>query len=94
MMQNLGPVLGSLQPTKDAVIRVGALLIVKVEWTVAVHQLTAAQQLLLDHQPQLLTSPHDILAALHQEAKSPAIQGGPGAALPRTSRNADPTRLP
>jgi DNA-binding response OmpR family regulator len=68
MMQNLGPVLGSLQPTKDAVIRVGALLIVKVDWTVAVHQLTAAQQLLLDHQPQLLTSPELILAALDQDA--------------------------
>lgn len=65
MMQNLGPVLGALQPTKDAVIRVGALLIVKVEWTVAVHQLTAAQQLILDHQPHLLTSPHHILDALN-----------------------------
>ncbi|KAA9166322.1 response regulator transcription factor [Amycolatopsis acidicola] len=64
MMQNLGPVLGSLHSTKDAVIRVGALLIVKVEWAVAVHQLTAAQQLLLDHQPNLLTSPQDILTAL------------------------------
>ena len=67
MMQNLGPVLAALQPTKDAVIRVGALLIVKVEWTVAVHQLTVAQQLLLDHHPQLLTSPNDILAALHPD---------------------------
>ena len=65
MMQNLGPVLEALQPTKEAVIRVGALLIVKVEWTVAVHQLTATQQLQLDHHPQLLTSPPDILAALH-----------------------------
>jgi DNA-binding response OmpR family regulator len=34
----------------------------------AVHQLTAAQQLLLDHHPQLLTSPHDILATLHPDA--------------------------
>ena len=72
MMQNLGPVLGALQPTKDAVIRVGALLIVKVDWIVAVHQLTAAQQLKLDHQPQLLTSPHDILATLHLPAADAA----------------------
>jgi DNA-binding response OmpR family regulator len=72
MMQNLGPVLGALQPTRDAVIRVGALLIVKVDWIVAVHQLTAAQQLMLDHQPQLLTSPHDILATLHLPAADTA----------------------
>ena len=34
MMQNLPPLLGALQPTKDAVIRVGALLVVKIEWAV------------------------------------------------------------
>jgi len=64
LMQNLGPLIAALQPTKDAVIRVGALLVVKVEWVVAVHQLTARQQLILDHQPQLLLSPRDILVAL------------------------------
>jgi hypothetical protein len=64
MMQNLGPVLTALQPTKDAMIRAGALLIVKVDGAVMVHQLTAVQQLKLDHQPQLARSPHDILAAL------------------------------
>jgi RNA polymerase sigma factor (sigma-70 family) len=68
MMQNVGPVLTSLQPTKDAVIRIGALLIVKVDWTVTVHQLTAVQQLLLDHHPHLLTSPYEILRALSPEA--------------------------
>lgn len=64
MMQNLGPVLTALQPTKDAVIRAGALLVVKVDWVVIVHQLTPEQQLNLAHQPQLAQSPHDILAAL------------------------------
>jgi len=64
MLQNLGPVVTALQPTKDAVIRVGALLIVKVDWVVAIHQLTAAQQLALDHQPQLATEPREILTAL------------------------------
>jgi hypothetical protein len=63
-MQQLAPLLGSLQPTKDAVIRLGALLIVKVDWTVSVNQLTAVQQLMLDHQPDLATSPHKIIAAL------------------------------
>ncbi|MDQ3787838.1 MAG: hypothetical protein M3422_11405 [Actinomycetota bacterium] len=68
MLQNLGPVLTALQPTKDAVVRVGALLIVKVEGVVGVHQLTAAQQLQLDHQPRLATAPHEILAALQLDA--------------------------
>jgi hypothetical protein len=53
LLQDLGPVLVALQPTKDAVIRTGALLIVKVDWTVNVFQLTAAQQAMLDHRPQL-----------------------------------------
>lgn len=64
LLANLGPVIGSLQPTKDAVIRVGALLIVKVDWVVQVIQLTAAQQALLDHRPQLSSDPHQIVAAL------------------------------
>lgn len=64
LMSNLAPVIASLQPTKDAVLRVGALLIVKVDWTVQVIQLTAAQQAVLDHQPQLASAPHQIVAAL------------------------------
>jgi hypothetical protein len=68
LLQNLGPVIASLQPTKDAVLRIGALLIVKVDWVVQVFQLTAAQQALLDHQPQLAMSPHDIIAALQLAA--------------------------
>jgi hypothetical protein len=64
MLQNLAPVLHSLQPTKDAVLRVGALLIVKTDWTVCVYQLTAAQQFQLDRRSQLATSPHEIIAAL------------------------------
>jgi hypothetical protein len=64
LLQNLGGVLGALQPTKDAVIRAGALLIVKVDWVVNVFQLTAAQQAVLDHCPQLSRAPHEIVAAL------------------------------
>lgn len=45
-------------------IRTGALLIVKIDSTLVVHQLTPAQQLQLDHQPQLAQSPHQILSAL------------------------------
>ena len=64
LLQNLGPVIASLQPTKDAVLRVGALLIVKVDWVVNVFQLTAAQQTLLDHRPQLASSPYEIISSL------------------------------
>ncbi|MER5517447.1 hypothetical protein [Streptomyces sp. NPDC002763] len=64
MMQNVGPLLTSLQPTKDAVVRIGAILIVKVDWKVQVLQLTAAQQAILDHRPQLATSPHDVIGAI------------------------------
>lgn len=64
LMQNLSPLIGSLQPTKDAVVRIGAVLVVKVDWTVVVHQLTPGQRLLLDHNPDLESAPHAILAAL------------------------------
>jgi hypothetical protein len=80
LMQNLGPVIGALQPTKDAVVRVGALLIVKVNWVVNVFQLTAAQQFLLDHRPQLSCSPDEIIATLNlipassQDGAPPALQ--------------------
>ncbi|MFR0359626.1 hypothetical protein, partial [Streptomyces sediminimaris] len=64
MMQNVGPLITSLQPTKDAVVRIGAVLVVKVDWEVRVLQLTAAQQAVLDHRPQLATSPRDVIGAI------------------------------
>lgn len=70
-LSNLAPVIASLQPTKDAVLRVGALLIVKVDWAVQVIQLTAAQQAILDHQPQLTSAPHEIFAALQLPSAVP-----------------------
>lgn len=75
LLQNLAPVIGSLQPTKDAVLRVGALLIVKVDWAVSVFQLTAAQQARLDHHPQLASTPREIVAALQLASKETAIEG-------------------
>jgi len=75
LLQNLGPVIGSLQPTKDAVLRVGALLIVKVDWAVSVFQLTAAQQARLDHHPKLASTPHEIVEALQLVSKETAIEG-------------------
>lgn len=91
MMQNLGPVLNALQPTKDAVVRVGALLIVKVNWVVVVHQLTVAQQFKLDHQPGLAQSPSDILKALELQVNvTPEAQqrlDGATGRKPRSIRN-------
>jgi hypothetical protein len=75
MLQNLAPVIGALQPTRDAVIRAGALLIVKLDWVVSVHQLTARQQWILDRQPQLAKSPQNILGAL--ELKQSESQSDP-----------------
>lgn len=70
MMQNVGPVITSLQPTKDAVVRIGAVLIVKVDWEVRVMQLTAAQQAILDHKPELSMSPRDVIGAISLLAAS------------------------
>jgi hypothetical protein len=64
MMENLGDVLASLATIEQAVIRVGALLIVKADGKVMVHQLTPAQQHKLDHEPTLVKSPLEILGAL------------------------------
>jgi CATRA-Associated Small Protein len=79
LMQNLGPLIAALQPTKDAAIRVGAFLVVKVDWVLVVHQLTPRQQLMLDHSPQLAAAPHEILHALglHAAESGPAIPGNP-----------------
>jgi hypothetical protein len=64
MSQHLGSLIESVRPMGSAVIRVGALLLVKIDDRLVVHQLTAAQQLRLDHEPQLAMSPHEVLAAL------------------------------
>jgi hypothetical protein len=71
LLQNLGPVLTAIQPLDEAVIRTGALLIVKLGSTVVVHQLTATQQLVLDHQPELAYAPRKILDALGVSTMGP-----------------------
>ena len=64
LLANLGPVITALQPVKSAVIRVGAVLVVKQLDDISVMQLTAAQQARLDHRQQLDWSPRETLAAL------------------------------
>jgi hypothetical protein len=76
------------RPTKDAVVRAGALLIVKVDWVVRIYQLTAAQQAILDHRPHLAASPQEIITALESPElasrdvalQSAAAQQGAGTA--------------
>lgn len=68
LLQGVGPVITALEPTRNAVIRLGNVLIVKVEGDVTVTQLTPAQQFLLNHRPQLASAPHAILAALQEAA--------------------------
>ena len=78
LMQNLGSVIASLQSTKDAVVRVGAVLLVKVDWTLVITQLTAQQQLMLDHSPQLVAAPQEILHVLGLRAAESGLEFPPG----------------
>lgn len=73
LLENLGPVITALQPVKGAVIRTGALLVVKQEGDISVLQLTAAQQARLDHYPRLAWSPHEIVAALSSAPDTTAV---------------------
>jgi hypothetical protein len=62
--QIVAPIIGSLQTTQEAVVRIGALLIVKFDGKIVVHQLTSMQQFQLDHQPELARLPGEILSKL------------------------------
>ena len=75
LMTNVAPLLASLKDTEDAVVQVGALLIVKSGGTVLVRQLTAQQQLILDHSPDLFTAPDRILQALSPSAGADLLAG-------------------
>jgi hypothetical protein len=82
LLQNLPPLLNALQPTRDAVIRAGAVLVVKLDWVVSVFQLTAGQQAELDRSPHLARSPHEIIVALSlAEQDHPDDLAGPSAVL-------------
>jgi hypothetical protein len=82
LLQSLPPLLSALQPTRDAVIRTGAVLVVKLDWTVSVFELTPAQQAHLDQSPHLARSPDEIIAALSLAAEDqPGQQPDPGLVL-------------
>jgi DNA-binding SARP family transcriptional activator len=78
LMQHVPALVESIKHIDEAVIRLGAVLVVKVGGRVAVNQLTAAQQLRLDHEPHLALAPHDILAALRlNHDQPPQLNGHP-----------------
>lgn len=66
-LRNLGPVIAALQAYAEATLRAGALLIVKAGPRLTVQQLTAEQQFRLDHEPELVSAPHHVLAALEPD---------------------------
>lgn len=70
LMRNLGPVIAALAVEERAVIRLGAVLAVKVDGQLTVHQLTTEQQLTLNHQPRLLMSPREVLEMLETDQAS------------------------
>ena len=73
LMANLGPLIASLTSTRDAVVRLGPVLIVKANGLLSVNQLTPAQQELLNQRPDLIAAPGEILTTLRlsRHAESP-----------------------
>jgi len=80
--QAVGNLLASLSQTRDAVVHIGPFLIVKANWTVAVHQLTLAQQFDLEHMPVAGCAGDEILATLGLAAAAPPTRAATSAGLP------------
>ncbi len=66
-LRNLGPVIALLQTHEEAVLRVGAVLLVKQGPRLTVQELTEAQQARLDHEPDLAGAPALILSTLEPD---------------------------
>jgi hypothetical protein len=64
LMTNLGNIIESLGSTRDAVVRLGPVLIVKANELLSANQLTPAQQQLLYQRPDLTAAPGEIVKAL------------------------------
>lgn len=71
LLKHVGPVISALGQTDNAVIRLGALLIVKADGILTIRQLTAAEQLKLDRQQSVLRSPQDVLSFLESAEETP-----------------------
>lgn len=84
LLENLAPVITALQPVRGAVIRAGALLVVKQDDDINVLQLTPVQQARLERYPQLARSPHEIAAVLGLVREGrPGTDANPAAVLSR-----------
>lgn len=66
-LRNLGPVIAALQTHAEAVLRAGAVLLVKHGPRLTVQELTQAQQFRLDHEPDLASAPGLILSTLESD---------------------------
>jgi hypothetical protein len=64
LLENADAVITALLPTRDAVVRLGAVLIVKANGAPVIAELTPAQQARLDSDPSLAAAPRKIAAAL------------------------------
>lgn len=80
--QAVGNLLASLSQTRDAVVHIGPFLIVKANWTVAVHQLTLAQQFDLEHMPAAGRVGDEILAALGLVDAAPSARAATSSGFP------------
>lgn len=67
LLRNLGPTIAALQDYDEAVLRAGALVIVKTGPRLTAQELTEAQQFRLDHEPDLASAPALILSALESD---------------------------
>lgn len=67
LLRNLGPVLAALHAYAEAILRVGALLLVKQGARLTVQELTKTQQVRLDREPDLATAPALILPTLESD---------------------------
>ncbi|MFC7386779.1 DUF6879 family protein [Sphaerisporangium rhizosphaerae] len=54
----------ALDKTKDAIVQIGSILLIKVDWVVSVRNLTPQELRLLDGRPELFRDPAGVLAAL------------------------------
>jgi hypothetical protein len=72
LLRNADAVITALEPTPDAIVHLGAVLIVKADGKSMVAALTAAQQARLDRDPDLATSPRLIASALGVTSRSTA----------------------
>jgi hypothetical protein len=77
LMTGVQGVITALQPERNAVVRMGPVLIVKADGHLTVLQLTVEQQLMLNHRPQLHRAPRDLLDALgHGPDSAAALEDG------------------